>query len=209
MSRFVVSLSAATLVLVGGVVAGSSVGGAGQPETVPSTEPAAVTTEAAGAVASTELHPVVGAWILTVDDDPGAPPTLGEFSAEGTYHDAEYDGLGGIGAWEATGPNSAALTFIQQFPSEDGESGESVTIRATLEVDPDGQSFSGEYTIEFGGEGGPPGEYGPGTVTATRIVVEPMGEPAGSLEDLFGQFEEGTEPASGGTTAEMAPPTTS
>ena len=45
MRRFVISLSAATVLLVGGVVAGSAVGGAaGQPETVPSTEPAAVTT---------------------------------------------------------------------------------------------------------------------------------------------------------------------
>jgi hypothetical protein len=39
------------------------------------------------------------------------------------------------------------------------------------------------------------GEYGPGHVTATRINVEPMGTPAGSLEDLFAQFEEGTTPA--------------
>jgi len=46
------------------------------------------------------------------------------------------------------------------------------------------------------GEGAPAGEYGPGSVTGTRIVVEPMGTPAGSFDDLFGQFEEGTEPAS-------------
>ena len=259
MRRFVISLSAATVLLVGGVVAGSAVGGAaGQPETVPSTEPAAVTTEAPVATseapvgsseapvtsdapdateapvgsteapeastegaASTEGHPIVGAWILIVDDDPEAPPTLSAFSADGIYHDSEFEGGGGMGAWEATGPTSAALTLVQQFPTEDDESAEQVTIRATIEVDPDGQSFTGEYTIELAGEGAPAGEYGPGTVTGTRIVVEPMGTPAGSLDDLFGQFEEGTEPVSEDTaivedtmivvteTTEASPPTTS
>ena len=57
------------------------------------------------------------------------------------------------------------------------------------------------------------GTVGPDSVTGTRIVVEPMGTPTGSLEDLFGQFEEGTEPASEDTaavteTTEAAPTTT-
>ena len=69
------------------------------------------------------------------------------------------------------------------------------TIRAAGEVSEDGQSFTAEFTIEFTGEGAPSGEYGPGHVTGTRINVEPMGTPAGSLEDLFAQFEEGTAPA--------------
>ena len=68
-------------------------------------------------------------------------------------------------------------------------------IRAAGEVSEDGQSFTAEFTIEFTGEGAPAGEYGPGHVTGTRINVEPMGTPAGSLEDLFAQFEEGTAPA--------------
>jgi len=50
--------------------------------------------------------------------------------------------------------------------------------------------------------------------SATRIGVEPVGTPVGSLDDLFGQFEEGTEPASEDTETvtegtEAAPPTTS
>ncbi len=68
-------------------------------------------------------------------------------------------------------------------------------IRAAGDVSEDGQSFTAEFTIEFTGEGAPTGEYGPGHVTGTRINVEPMGTPAGSLEDLFAQFEEGTAPA--------------
>jgi hypothetical protein len=66
-----------------------------------------------------------------------------------------------------------------------------------------------------GVEGAPTGEYGPGQVTGTRVAVEPMGTPVGSLDELFAGFEEGTEPAEGteppeGTAvAEAAPPTTS
>ena len=68
-------------------------------------------------------------------------------------------------------------------------------VRAAGEVSEDGQSFTAEFTIGFIGEGAPSGEYGPGHVTGTRINVEPMGTPAGSLDDLFAQFEEGTAPA--------------
>ena len=93
------------------------------------------------------------------------------------------------------------MTFVQHFPGEEGEFEGSSTIRATIEVDPDGgQSFTAEFTIEFGGEGAPVGEYGPGSVTGTRIIVEPMGTPVGTLEEMFGGSEEGTEMT--------APPTT-
>ena len=61
MRRLVIALSAATLLFVGGVVAGSPVGGtAGQPETAPSTEAAAAPTEApvaAGPITVIELAP--------------------------------------------------------------------------------------------------------------------------------------------------------
>ena len=67
------------------------------------------------------------------------------------------------------------------------EFGGSATIRATIQVNPDGQSFTADYTVELSEDKGVPvGEYGPGAVTATRIGVEPMGTPVGSLEELFG-----------------------
>ena len=127
MRRFVVSLSAATLLLVGGVIAGSAgAGSAGLPESVPPSEPgvatseapattgadvasteASATTEIASAptqgAASTEGHPLVGAWILVDTADPDSPPFLSSFSAGGIYHQSDFDGLGGIGVWEATG----------------------------------------------------------------------------------------------------------
>jgi hypothetical protein len=34
------------------------------------------------------------------------------------------------------------------------------------------------------------GEYGPSDATATRMVVEPMGTPVGTLEDLFAQYSD-------------------
>jgi hypothetical protein len=237
MRRFTIPLASATI-LIGGVVAAASVGGAAErPETVPSTEPTVTTeapaeTEAPGtteappaseapgtseapatsaAPASTEApatstegatettdaaepstapHPLVGAWLMVDASDPEAP-FAASFSSDGIYQDSDPEGAG-LGAWEPTGPTSAALTLVIFSPPDEG--GGMITIRATIEVAADGQTFTGDYTIEAGFEGAPPGEFGPGSVTATRIAVEPMGSPVGSLDDLFGQFE-GTVPA--------------
>ena len=112
---------------------------------------------------------------------------------DGIYQQTDYDGTTGYGVWEATGPTSVALTFMQQFSDEAGEFGGDATIRAAGEVDPNGQTFSASFTLELGGEGVPPGEFGPGGVTATRMTVEPMGTPAGSLTDLFDAFSEEAE----------------
>jgi hypothetical protein len=99
--------------------------------------------------------------------------------------------------WEPTGPSSAAVTFVDQIP--DGAGGlVTETVRGVVEVAPDGQSFTAEFTVEESGGGFPEGECGPGSVRATRMAVEPMGTPAGTLDDLFAGFSEGTE----------APPTT-
>jgi hypothetical protein len=154
-----------------------------------SAEGATETTDAAAP--STAPHPLVGAWLLVDASDPESAPFPASFSSDGIYHDSDSDGAG-LGAWESTGPTSAALTMMIVAPEEEG--GGMVTIRATIEVGADGQTLTGDYTIEVSGEGAPPGEFGPGSVTGTRIVVEPMGTPVGPLEDLFGLFE-GTVPA--------------
>jgi hypothetical protein len=162
------------------------------------------TVESTPAAASTQGHPLVGAWVLADESDPEGPTSfLSAFSSDGIYTQVEGDATG-VGAWEATGSNTAALTFVEQFPEEEGGGG--LTVRASIEVAPDGQTLTADFTIEFTGEGAPPGQYGPGTVTGTRISVEPMGTPAGSLEDLFASFAEGTEVPTG--TEMVAPPTT-
>jgi hypothetical protein len=153
------------------------------------------------AEAPAEVHPIVGAWLLTVEEFPEEPPQLIAFHADGTYQETSADGTTGIGSWEATGPSSINLTFIEMFLIDDEGSAGMQTIRAAGEVSEDGQSFTAEFSIQFTGEGDFPGEFGPGHVTGTRINVEPMGTPAASLEDLFTQFEEGT--ASGTAPVEL------
>ncbi len=173
MRRFIIGCSVAAVLLLGGLASSTAV----QATTPPSEAPA-------------ESQPVVGAWVLTVEEFPDDPPELVAFHADGTYQSSSADGTTGIGAWEATGPSSFNLTFLEL-----DDEGPSTMIRAAGEVSEDGQSFTAEFTIGFIGEGAPAGEYGPGHVTATRINVEPMGTPAGSLEDLFAQFDDGTAPA--------------
>jgi hypothetical protein len=174
MRRLIIGCAAAGLFLAGGALASST--------TVQATIP------------PTEAPPIVGAWLLTVDEFPEDPPELVAFHADGTYQ-SSADGTTGLGSWEATGPTSINLTFIEIFPTDDEGSVGMQTIRATGEVSEDGQSFTAEFTIELTLEGAPTGEYGPGHVTGTRINVEPMGAPAGTLDDLFSQFEDGTAPA--------------
>lgn len=150
---------------------------------------------------ATEDHPLVGAWVLTRDAEVDSPPVLGAFSSDGIYHQVAVDGVGGYGTWEATGDSSAALTFVQQFADETGSLVRSATIRATIEVNPDGLGFTGEYTVEMSGEGTPPGEFGLGTVTGARITVEPIGTPVGTLDELLSAFEDATVPEAPATTS--------
>ena len=50
----------------------------------------------------------------------------------------------------------------------------------------------------------------PAHLTGTRVVVEPIGTPVGSLEELFSELEEGTEGTAVAEATEVAaPPTTS
>ena len=138
-------------------------------------------------------HPLVGAWLLDVDaDDPANPPALAIFHDDGTYIQADPDGSNGLGSWEATGQNSATLTAVFYGLDEAGNfAGDTVKVRATVEVDAAGDALTAEYTLDFvGPDGTSSGELGPTTATAERIAVEPMGTPVGPLE-----FEEEGTPA--------------
>lgn len=133
-------------------------------------------------------HPFVGTWLLDTDpQNPDNPATVGIASSDGSYFEADVDGLG-IGVWEATGETSAIMTFRFMV----GDIGMGI-VRADIEFAPDGQSFSGQYTVEFfTPDGQSPGEAGPGTVEATRMTAEAPGDPVLSLEELFGGFEQAT-----------------
>jgi hypothetical protein len=152
-------------------------------------------TVAQDATPSAANHPVVGAWRLTDPAFPEEPPSLVQFHADGTYFQTEVEGDLGVGTWEATGERSVAVTFVEQFGSEE-DGVFTITIRAAGEVDLSGDRFTATYTIELTQpDGTSAGEYGPGTVEATRIAVEPMGTPVGPIEDLFAQFDEATPAA--------------
>ncbi len=101
MRRLIIGCAAAALLLAGGALASST---AVQATTPPTEAPA-------------EGHPIVGAWVLTVDEFPEDPPALIAFHADGTYQESSADGTTGIGSWEATGPTSINLTFIEIFPT--------------------------------------------------------------------------------------------
>jgi hypothetical protein len=178
MRRLVVLFSAATLSLVGGVIATSAVASGSTAPTEPSsaateapaateasasTAGAAETTEAAGP--STAPHPLVGAWQIDATSG-GAVLYVASFQSDGVYQQVAAES-GGIGVWEATGPNSGAVTAL--IPYSDGQGDGVAKCLATFEVSSDGQSVTIDYDC---------GSV-PGTQTGTRINVEPMGTSVG------------------------------
>jgi hypothetical protein len=181
--RRLVLVSVAALSLVGGVIGASAVTSASTAPPVPSD---GATTES----------PIVGTWLLTDVNDPESAPFTGAFIANGIYVEVDTGDVA-IGVWEATGPDTVAMSYTST--DEEG----TITVRASLTVD--GDNVSADYTLEFVGEGAPSGEYGPGQVTGTRVAVSPMGTPVGSLDELFSSFG-GTEAP--GASEAAAPPAT-
>jgi hypothetical protein len=131
-------------------------------------------------------HPLIGAWLLDTNaDDPANGPEVTIFTADGAYISVDAEGFPNHGAWEATGERTAGLTIISPGMEENAFAGMFV-VRASIEVDETGDSFTAQYTGEFiTPDGRESGEYGPGKATATRITVEEMGTPAGPIEVLF------------------------
>lgn len=142
-------------------------------------------------------HPLVGAWLLDTNaDDPTNGPEVTIFTADGAYISVDAEGFPNHGVWEATGARSIGLTIVSPGMEEEGFAGKFV-VRASIEADETGDSFTAQYTGEFvTPDGTETGEYGPGTATATRITVEVMGAPAGPIEVLFGEGEAAASPTS-------------
>jgi hypothetical protein len=73
---------------------------------------------------------------------------------------------------------------------EDGASRGGMTIRLAIELNPDGNSYTAEGTIELTAPDGTlSGQAGPARGTATRMMVEAPGAPVMNLEELFGAAE--------------------
>ena len=145
---------------------------------------------------TTQGHPLVGTWL--VDNDPSMDNNVPEnitFTSDGTLIDVNGSDST-LGVWQPTGPTTATITFSQYFGDDSGVYDGGYTVRASLEVSADGNSFTGEYTIELlSPDGATTGQAGPGTVTGTRVMAEAPGTPVMTLDELFASFGEGTPEA--------------
>jgi hypothetical protein len=135
--------------------------------------------------APAEGHGFVGSWKVTFLEA-GGPPTLAltTFGADGTVVTAEHPVVtppiaaeaiftsSGHGAWAATGPDTAVVTFVGLGSFARGILFGTATARASLSLDPDRRTFSGEvrWTVADP-EGNVLATY-PGTFQATRVVAE-------------------------------------
>jgi hypothetical protein len=117
-------------------------------------------------------HPLVGTWLLTFPDEPGAGPSLNAYTADGLAFQAN-PGRHGQGAWAATGERTAAMTLVLLI-EEGGVVRGTVRVRAGLEVDATGDALAGTFTTEFvGADGASTGQRGPLAVAGERIRAEP------------------------------------
>ena len=103
----------------------------------------------------TAEHPAVGAWTIdATPEDATDPPELATVAPGGIVTNAGPDGTA-YGSWAATGDRTADATFL--FPLHNPECGCLVgygTVRASIEVAEDGQSFAGTYTYRVPGRHG-------------------------------------------------------
>ena len=133
---------------------------------------------------ATGSHPAVGSWLVSSDPgDAEYSPRLMTLAADGTAMFVSGETTTAVGAWQPTGDTSAAASFtlVTNGPAY-------IVIRAAIDLAPDGQSFTGTFTLEAVFDpagGGTSGEIGPGTIDGTRLVAEAPGTPVASFEEFF------------------------
>lgn len=129
-------------------------------------------------------HPANGSWMVASDPgDAEYSPRLITLSADSSAFFVSGYATTGVGTWEPAGDTSANLTFTVV-----GDGPGSIVIRASIDVAPDGQSFTGTFTNEFVFDpagGGTSGEIGPGSIEGTRFAAEAPGKPVASFEEFF------------------------
>ena len=131
-------------------------------------------------------HPAVGAWIVDADpEDPLNALGLAILTADGTAIGTTGEGTTAIGVWAPTSDTTADVTFtgVTNGPAY-------VTVRASVQVASDKQSFTGTFTTESvfdPAHGGTSGEIGPGAVEGTRMPVQGPGTPVASFAEFFPQ----------------------
>jgi hypothetical protein len=119
------------------------------------------------------VHPLVGTWLLTFPDEPGAGPSLNSYTADGIAFQTDPLRGDAQGAWEATGERTAVMNLLWVFYDGDVFQGTG-RVRATFEVDATGDAFVGTFTDEFvAADGISQGENGPFPVEGARVRAEP------------------------------------
>jgi len=117
-------------------------------------------------------HPLVGAWLLTFPDEPGASPRLNSYTADGIALQTHPAGNDAQGAWAPTSERTAVMTLLL-LGLERGATRGTGRVRAALEVDAAGDAFAGSFTLEFvAADGASRGEERPLRVAGRRIRAE-------------------------------------
>jgi hypothetical protein len=114
-------------------------------------------------------HPLVGTWIFDKDiANPSEVPSVVVFTADGGLLDPSE---GVAGAWQATGPRSAAWTLVDFVT--DGPAGY-VVVRSTGEIDEGGDALAGPYSFTVVAADGTVLASGQASSTAVRLPIEPI-----------------------------------
>lgn len=137
---------------------------------------------------TTAGHPLVGTWFLTTSSaNPTDADDLFILHADGTYIEANADGSVRLGVWEPTSATTATLTITAYSRDASGASAGGITLRLTITLNPDGNSYTAEGTIELtASDGSLSGQAGPVRGDATRMMVEAPGAPVMTPAELFG-----------------------
>ena len=112
-------------------------------------------------------HPLVGTWIMDFGD--GSAPAVNVFTSDGIFLDT---GFGISGAWVATGPTTAAFTWVLISQEEDFSG--YITVSGTIEVDATGNAWTNTYVdTTVAADGTVIATGTPSTASAKRLRVVP------------------------------------
>ncbi len=129
-----------------------------------------------------------GSWRVSVAPEQGPPlATLSTYGADGTVVSSALPaqqpppgaptGLifasAAHGAWQATGVDTANVTFVELRADEHGQPLGTLSVHATITLDADGQTFGGAFVTSIADPDGNELASFSGTVQARRIVAEP------------------------------------
>ncbi len=132
----------------------------------------------------------VGAWRVTFDTPMGPSQSLLTVMADGTvlFSGRPVSPAAGPnpttfssaahGAWEATGPDTAATTWVGLVTDGEGNFLAVVTDSVVATLDASGDAWSGTYSASVADPNGNVLYVGGSTVEATRITVQPLATPA-------------------------------